>query len=53
MVVQGDECRTVPRNVMRNVCVYYIIKSSLWELEDGSERFPEVHLFSISRAAFG
>jgi hypothetical protein len=23
------------------------------ELEDASERFPEVHLFSISKAAFG
>jgi hypothetical protein len=38
---------------MRSVSVCYIVKSSLWELEDGSERFPEVHLFSISRAAFG
>jgi hypothetical protein len=28
-------------------------KSSLLELEDASERFPEVHLFSISKAAFG
>ncbi|TVU39303.1 hypothetical protein EJB05_12716 [Eragrostis curvula] len=31
-------------------CVGYIVKSSF---EDGSERFPEVHLFSISKAALG
>ena len=33
--------------------VGHISKLSFWETEDVPERFPEVHLFSISRAAFG
>jgi len=35
------------------LCADYTAKSSLLELEDGSERLPEVHLFNISKAAFG
>jgi len=49
--VQGSVAN--PEGSWEKQFVGHISKSSFWETEDGLERFPEVHLFSISRAAFG